>query len=85
MSQLQMYIIFNTVFPSGFYYIRHTISVYGLGSLAILVSSLSSMLGLFVYRWRNSPAYTYIICALLGLAVGALAGDAVLHLGPEVK
>lgn len=60
-------------------------AVYGLGTLAVLVISISSLFGLLVVRWRNTPAYNYIICTMLGLSVGALVGDAILHLGPQVS
>ena len=59
--------------------------MYGLGSLVVFVISITSLFGLLVYRWRDTAAYQYIICVMLGMAVGALVGDAILHLGPEVK
>ena len=60
-------------------------TAYGLGTLVTLLVSACSLFGLVVYRWRDTDAYQYLICTMLGLAVGALVGDAILHLGPGVS
>jgi zinc transporter ZupT len=35
-------------------------------------------------KWRKTAAYKYIITTMLGLSVGSLIGDALLHLLPQV-
>ena len=61
------------------------IPVYGYGTVCVFVISISSQFGLCVIQWNGTPAYKYLISVMLGLAVGALVGDAVLHLAPHVS
>lgn len=57
--------------------------VYGFGTLAVGVVSACVVLALIVVRWKGTKIYRYLITTMLGLAVGSLAGDALLHLIPE--
>ncbi|KAM5313311.1 zinc transporter ZIP4 [Glossophaga mutica] len=55
------------------------------GSLATLLIGLCSVLGLLLLVCtRCSAAAHYVIQTFLGMAVGALTGDALLHLTPKV-
>jgi len=59
-------------------------AVYGYGTLALFIISLCSMFGMIIVRWQGKPAYKYIMATMLGLGVGSMAGDALLHLIPQV-
>lgn len=56
---------------------------YGYGTLAVAIVSGCVVFALIIVRWKNSVVYRYLISSMLGLAVGSLAGDALLHLIPE--
>ena len=58
--------------------------LYVYASLAILIESALAPLAIIIVKWRHTPAYKYIMSVLLGLSVGALAGDALMHLIPHV-
>ena len=58
--------------------------VYGYGTVAVFVISVSSLIGLLIVSLRHKPAYIYVINTMLGLGVGTLVGDAMLHLIPHV-
>ena len=58
--------------------------MYGYASLAILIESLLAPVAIIIVKWRHTPAYKYIMSVMLGLSVGALTGDALLHLIPHV-
>ncbi len=58
--------------------------MYGYASLAVLIESALAPRAIIMVKWRHSPAYKYIMSVMLGLAVGALSGDALLHLIPHV-
>ena len=62
-----------------------TYAVYGYGTLAVFVESSCSVFGLVIVRWRDSPTYNYILSGMLGLAVGSLTGNALMHLIPHVR
>ncbi len=66
------------------YFSVHAVSVYGYGTAAIFIISVSSLIGLCIVQWNGTAGYKYLISCMLGLAVGALVGDAILHLGPQV-
>jgi len=59
--------------------------VYGYGTLAVLIISICPMFGLFVVKWQNTRIYKYLMVTMLGLAVGTMVGDALLHLIPAVN
>lgn len=56
--------------------------LYGVGS--VLVISLASLMGVLVVPFRDTIFYAYLIYMLIGLAYGAMTGDALLHLLPSV-
>lgn len=58
--------------------------MYGYGTLAVGFVSACVVLALIVVRWKGTKIYRYLITTMLGLAVGSLAGDALLHLIPQV-
>jgi hypothetical protein len=60
-------------------------TVYGYGSLAILIISLLSLFGILIYPCQSKSIYGFILSAMLGVAVGSLTGDAFLHLIPHVS
>ena len=60
-------------------------AAYGYGTLSVVLISLCAPLGLFVVHWAHTPAFKLIMATMLGLAVGTLAGDALLHLLPHVS
>ncbi|KAG8515411.1 Zinc transporter ZIP4 [Galemys pyrenaicus] len=56
------------------------------GSLATLLVCLASMFGLLLLTCAHcSTAARYVVQTFLGMSVGALTGDAVLHLTPKVR
>ncbi|XP_048747496.1 zinc transporter ZIP4-like isoform X2 [Ostrea edulis] len=59
--------------------------VYGYGTLANLICCLCSLAGAFTipFAKRHKTAYNVVLSVFMGLAVGALASDAILHLVPE--
>ena len=59
--------------------------MYGYGTLAVLAESLCALIGLVIVRWKDTPAYKYILVVMLGLSVGTMCGDAILHLVPIVR
>lgn len=60
---------------------------YGYGTLANLLCCLCSLAGAFIipFAKRHKTAYNVVLSVFMGLAVGALASDAILHLVPEVS
>lgn len=62
-------------------------SAYGYGTLANLLCCLCSLAGAFIipFAKRHKTAYNVVLSVFMGLAVGALASDAILHLVPEVS
>lgn len=58
---------------------------YGYGTLANLLCCLCSLAGAFIipFAKRHKTAYNVVLSVFMGLAVGALASDAILHLVPE--
>ena len=60
-------------------------AVYGYGTLAVLAESLCTLIGLVIVKWKDTPAYKYILVVMLGLSVGTMCGDAILHLVPIVR
>ena len=61
------------------------ISVWGYSSLAILIISLVGLLGVAVIPIMQRVFYNHLLQFLVALAVGALSGDAMLHLIPHVS
>lgn len=63
----------------------HPAPEYLYGSLATLLIGLCSVFGLLLLVCTGcSEAAHYVIQTFLGMAVGALTGDALLHLTPKV-
>ncbi|XP_022911924.1 zinc transporter foi [Onthophagus taurus] len=60
-----------------------TTTIYIYSSLAVVVISLCGILGLFVIPIMQTTYYHKILQFLVALAVGTLAGDALLHLLPH--
>ena len=66
-------------------YIKETMDVlqtYGYATLAVILISLCSILGVFFHPCIDKPAYKYIMAVFVATAVGTMCGDAVLHLIP---
>lgn len=61
------------------------ISVWGYSSLAIFIISLVGLLGVAVIPIMQRVFYNHLLQFLVALAVGALSGDALLHLIPHVS
>jgi len=61
------------------------IAVYGYGTLSVFVITIISLCGLLVVEFRHTHAYRHIINVMLGLGVGTLVGDSLLHLIPMVR
>jgi len=57
--------------------------VYGYGTLSIILMSIVCFFGLVIVHWRGSSVYIYVMSTMLGLGVGSLVGDALLHLVPQ--
>ncbi|XP_045172290.2 zinc transporter ZIP4-like [Mercenaria mercenaria] len=55
---------------------------YGYGSLATIIVCLCSVVGAFVVKFSSDKAYDIIMALFLGLAVGTLFADAMIHLLP---
>ena len=58
--------------------------VYGYGTASVFVITIVSLCGLLIVRFRHTTAYRYVINLMLGLGVGTLVSDAMLHLIPHV-
>ncbi|XP_061197015.1 zinc transporter ZIP12-like [Saccostrea echinata] len=59
--------------------------VYGYGTIANLICCVCSLAGAFTipFAKKYKTAYNVVLSVFMGLAVGALASDAILHLVPE--
>lgn len=62
-----------------------TIAVWVYATLSILGTSLCGLLGVAVIPCMDKEYYNSILQFLVALAVGTLAGDALLHLLPHVN
>ena len=67
-----------------FFHMYASFLVWLYGFVAVLVISLLSLAGIAVIPSMKGQAYKKIIIVLVGLAIGTLAGDALLHLIPHV-
>ncbi|GAV08628.1 hypothetical protein RvY_18292-2 [Ramazzottius varieornatus] len=56
---------------------------YGYGTVAVVLSSSLSMVGIVIIPFLGKRSYKYAMQGFIALGVGALAGDALLHLLPE--
>ena len=61
------------------------VSVWGLSILAVIIISLVGLLGVAVIPIMQKVFYNHLLQFLVALAVGALSGDAMLHLIPHVS
>lgn len=59
--------------------------VWGYGFLAVTIISLISLVGVATIPFVGKAMYKKLLALLVALAVGSLAGDAVLHLIPHVS
>ena len=59
-------------------------TVWGYGILAVTIISLTSLVGVATIPFFGKRMYKKILATLVALAVGTLAGDALLHLMPHV-
>lgn len=66
-----------TVFPS--------FAVYGAGTFAVFIISMCSLIGILIYPCHKTQSYNMLLAVMLGLAVGSLTADALLHLIPHVS
>lgn len=60
-------------------------AVWGYSTLAVLIISLVGLLGVAVIPIMQKVFYNHLLQLLVALAVGALSGDALLHLLPHVS
>lgn len=60
-------------------------SVWGYGFLSVTLISLMSLLGVATIPFIGKSMYKKVLSLLVALAVGTLAGDAILHLIPHVS
>ena len=60
-------------------------SVWGFSIIAVVVISLVGLLGVAVIPIMQKVFYNHMLQFLVALAVGALSGDALLHLLPHVS
>ena len=59
-------------------------TVWGYGFLAVTMISLTSLVGVATIPFIGKSMYKKVLTTLVALAVGTLAGDALLHLMPHV-
>lgn len=59
--------------------------MWGYGFLAVTIISLVSLLGVATIPFVGRAMYKKVLALMVALAVGTLAGDAVLHLIPHVS
>lgn len=60
-------------------------AVWGYSIIAVVIISLVGLLGVAVIPIMQKVFYNHLLQFLVALAVGALAGDALLHLFPHVS
>ena len=53
--------------------------------LAATLITLTSIAGLLIIPWLKKDFIRYVVSFLIGLAVGSLLGDGILHLIPHVS
>ena len=61
------------------------VAVWGYSIMAVVIISLVELLGVAVIPIMQKVFYNHMLQFLVALAVGALSGDAMLHLLPHVS
>ena len=61
------------------------ISVFGWGSLVVFIICLGTLPGGLLAPLMDKAVYRYVLAGMMGLAVGSLLGDGVLHVIPDVS
>jgi zinc transporter 10 len=84
MSYIYIY-IYAYFSLKGYLTISIFISVWGFSCLSVVVISLVGLLGVAVIPIMQKVFYNHLLQFLVALAVGALSGDALLHLIPHVS
>ncbi|ESO86766.1 hypothetical protein LOTGIDRAFT_79473, partial [Lottia gigantea] len=64
--------------------LRADFDLWGYSTVAVIIISLGGLLGVAVIPIMQKVFYNHLLQFLVALAVGALAGDSLLHLLPHV-
>ena len=62
-----------------------TIAEWGLSTISVAVISSLALIGGFLFPCLNHESVQDVLTLVIGLAVGTMCGDAILHLIPQVS